>query len=231
MKTYCISDIHGHLDNLKRFTKTLSKNDRVYVLGDVVDKGPKSIECLLFIMNDKRFKLLLGNHDYMMYKYITSLDIETKYMYFNQWFKLNEGEKTFNKFNSLDHKTQDKIIDYLSNLQTGLLVKVKDKSYLLAHADPNAREDIKAKDNPDIVEDIVWRRIYKYDFDFRKEKVIVGHTPVQLLYEDLICKPYFKAETIDKAKVIVIDGGLANVDITKGKLIALCLDDLTYTIY
>lgn len=231
MKTYCISDIHGHLDNLKRFANTLSKNDRVFVLGDVVDKGPKSIECLLYIMNDKRFKLILGNHDYMMYKYISTDDIEIKLVYFNQWFQLNEGEKTFNKFTKLDEKTQDLITDYLSNLKTGLKVKVNGKSFFLSHTDPNASEDLKASDDPSTVEDTVWRRIYKYDFDFRKETVIVGHTPVQLLYEDLVCKPYYEAESIDKAKVIVIDGGLANVDITKGKLIALCLDDLTYKTY
>ena len=40
MKTYCISDIHGHYQNFLAFYETLEEDDLVYVLGDVIDVLP-----------------------------------------------------------------------------------------------------------------------------------------------------------------------------------------------
>ena len=71
MKTYCIADVHGHLDNLYLFVKTLDKDDRVFVLGDAIDKGPMSLGCLQYIMADTRFTMLLGNHEYMMFNLLS----------------------------------------------------------------------------------------------------------------------------------------------------------------
>lgn len=70
MATYCISDIHGHKDELDEML-TLIKfcpQDTLYVLGDVLDKGPKSAECLLWATSaPDNIHFLRGNHEDFAY--------------------------------------------------------------------------------------------------------------------------------------------------------------------
>ena len=52
---YCISDIHGELDLFIKLLKKINfnKNDQLIILGDIIDKGTKSIELseLIFSKN------------------------------------------------------------------------------------------------------------------------------------------------------------------------------------
>ena len=62
--TYVISDIHGQFD---AFQKLLQKiefgyDDEMYILGDVIDRGPRSLECVKWIMEQDNILTLLGNH-------------------------------------------------------------------------------------------------------------------------------------------------------------------------
>ena len=41
----------------------LQPDDRVIAVGDLICKGPKSVELLEFFMNDRRFSSVVGNHD------------------------------------------------------------------------------------------------------------------------------------------------------------------------
>ena len=66
--TYIMSDIHG---NRQRFESVLSqiqlkKADRLYILGDVIDRFPDGIGLLQQIRKMRNARLLLGNHEYMM---------------------------------------------------------------------------------------------------------------------------------------------------------------------
>ena len=72
MSTYVMSDIHGNLDRFEKVLKQidLQDDDKVYILGDVIDRNPYGIEILLRIMEDERFEMLLGNHEYMMLDYL-----------------------------------------------------------------------------------------------------------------------------------------------------------------
>ena len=62
---YCMSDIHGEKD---RFDKMLdlihfSDSDTLYIIGDVIDRGPSGIEILKFIMDHPNIILIMGNHE------------------------------------------------------------------------------------------------------------------------------------------------------------------------
>ena len=72
MSTYVMSDIHGNLDRFEKVLKQidLQDDDKVYILGDVIDRNPYGIEILLRIIEDERFEMLLGNHEYMMLDYL-----------------------------------------------------------------------------------------------------------------------------------------------------------------
>ena len=67
---YVIGDIHGSLESLlKLYEIFIDKNPtKVIFLGDIVDRGPKQLECLIFILALKilephKFFILKGNHE------------------------------------------------------------------------------------------------------------------------------------------------------------------------
>jgi bis(5'-nucleosyl)-tetraphosphatase (symmetrical) len=68
MSDYLIGDVQGCYDALQILLKkshfSLDK-DRLFFLGDVVNRGNKSLETLRFIRNlGDNAKMLLGNHDF-----------------------------------------------------------------------------------------------------------------------------------------------------------------------
>ena len=72
MSTYVISDIHGCFKEFQALLEEIQFNpnqDTLYILGDVIDRGWESLECLRFIMKSKSIHLLRGNHEAMMLDY------------------------------------------------------------------------------------------------------------------------------------------------------------------
>ena len=67
--TYVMSDIHGQFDALMEMMQQIgfSEEDELYILGDVIDRGTKSIECIKWIMEKNNVLTLLGNHEVMLY--------------------------------------------------------------------------------------------------------------------------------------------------------------------
>ncbi|MFX0081441.1 MAG: metallophosphoesterase [Candidatus Hodarchaeota archaeon] len=67
---YIIGDIHGNLDTLLKLIEIINENkpEIVIFLGDIVDRGPKQLECLLIILalkilDSQKYFLLKGNHE------------------------------------------------------------------------------------------------------------------------------------------------------------------------
>ncbi|QCI25901.1 symmetrical bis(5'-nucleosyl)-tetraphosphatase [Buchnera aphidicola] len=67
MSTYLISDIHGHFKQLDLLLKKVSFNpiyDTLLVAGDLIGRGPNSLEVLLYLQSLKeKVIVVLGNHD------------------------------------------------------------------------------------------------------------------------------------------------------------------------
>ena len=63
---YCMSDIHGHYDKYLEMLRKIDfkDSDTLFVLGDVVDRGPSSMEILLDMMCRPNVIPILGNHEY-----------------------------------------------------------------------------------------------------------------------------------------------------------------------
>ena len=64
-KTIVIGDIHGCYDELMELLEKvdLTIEDRVFAVGDLTVKGPKSREVLELFSRDPRFSSVIGNHD------------------------------------------------------------------------------------------------------------------------------------------------------------------------
>ena len=64
--TYLMSDLHGQYDKYRKMLEKIRFGDRddLYVLGDVVDRGPEPMK----ILRDMSLRInvfpILGNHDW-----------------------------------------------------------------------------------------------------------------------------------------------------------------------
>lgn len=71
MKVAIISDIHGNLPALEAVAEDIDKwqPDAVIVDGDVVNRGPSSLECWQFVRERANWQIVLGNHEEYVLKH------------------------------------------------------------------------------------------------------------------------------------------------------------------
>lgn len=65
---YIVGDIHGHYERLMSQLNELNfdfNNDRLFCVGDLIDRGPDSPK-VLSLLSESWFFSLLGNHEYYM---------------------------------------------------------------------------------------------------------------------------------------------------------------------
>ena len=77
MRKIIIGDVHGCLDELKLLIRKceLKKDDHIFFLGDLINKGPYSIEVLEyihFISEIYTVDLILGNHEEKFLRFINN---------------------------------------------------------------------------------------------------------------------------------------------------------------
>jgi putative phosphoesterase len=72
MKIAVLSDIHGNLPALEAVVAHIEKwrPDRVFVAGDIINRGPRSLECLQLVLEKQEqqgWHIIRGNHeDYVL---------------------------------------------------------------------------------------------------------------------------------------------------------------------
>ena len=185
MSTYACSDIHGQYELYKKMLDGIqfSDKDRLFVLGDVIDRGPQSIELLKDIMNRKNVKCLLGNHELMMIDHYRGNVLHDYWCYKN-----NGGDVTKAQFETLSQKEKNKIMHFLYNLRLQVELKIKDTTFLLSHSYfMENKRTIKWKyqyyqDVHEVVWNSPWRMSeYRCSNDYKADKRwhIIGHVPVQ----------------------------------------------------
>jgi len=78
MKTLAIGDIHGRYEALKQVlskSKFDYEHDKLIILGDIVDGGEKTRQCVNELLKIKNKVFILGNHDQWFMKWMDTGDI------------------------------------------------------------------------------------------------------------------------------------------------------------
>lgn len=132
MSIYVMSDIHGLYDRYLQMLELIrfSDEDELYILGDMIDRGPDSIPLLLDMMDRKNVIPFLGNHEWMMLAYLEGM--KTQYGWLTPY---SGGMSTLADFNELDEDVRRAVYEYL-RYETCLVrvLTIKGMDYMLSHA-------------------------------------------------------------------------------------------------
>ena len=96
MGAYAVADLHSCYKQWRQIQSFCKDSDRIFVLGDCIDRGLESLDTLKSVMRDPRTTLLCGNHEDMMRQTLVDyFDGECEYGY--PWF-WNDGYGTFQQW-------------------------------------------------------------------------------------------------------------------------------------
>lgn len=198
---YAVSDIHGCLKTFKKGIEEiieLKKSDILYILGDLVDRGPESKNVIEYIRQKIKegynILMLRGNHEEMM---LQAFDSPTN---FNIGLWMNNGAmttlKSYNK-----HMTDP--LEGIRSIDPGHIQLIRSlpffietDRYIFVHASLNTNADEPFLDT----ESMIWERECKNDFEKTNGKIIIhGHTPFP--------KEDFDLNYMIRERVINIDTG------------------------
>ena len=225
---YCISDIHGEYDKFIEMLNLigLRDEDTLYILGDVLDRGPHPIQTLLKIMEMPNAQFIIGNHEVMAleimkhgFSKIVNADLDDlddiTFHKLLSWYN-NGCSTTVNELLMLSEEQQNAITEYLKESLVYELLELNGQKFLLVHAGI-MNFDPETNINEYALYEFVWARP---DFDqpyFNDAITVIGHTPTPLIDDCDTPGSIFK-----KNNFIDIDCGAS----IGGRLGCLRLDDM-----
>lgn len=189
---YVLSDIHGQYGKYRAMLQTISlrPDDTLYVLGDVVDRGPDPMKVLKDMMSRANVIPILGNHDFMaaycLHFLVKNVTDETvpeldgvRWAALQYWFR-NGGQSTFTGFLGLSPEDRADILEYLDEFSLYGKVSVAGKDYVLVHAGLGNFSPDRPLEN--YMPDELISVHTDYDRPYYPEKyVVTGHTPTQII--------------------------------------------------
>ena len=225
--TYVISDIHGYYDQFMELLDLiqLKDTDTLYVLGDVVDRGPHPIKTLLKLLEMPNVICLVGNHELMALDGLRFLNtqittesvgaIDAELLGNLLDWQQNGSETTIEEFKHLDQEMRRELLSFIMGFSLYEELTVNGQKYLLVHAglgeySPEKRiEDYSLKN-------LVWDRA-DYDTQYFEDTIVItGHTPTQFIDGNPDPGRIYK-----HLNHIAIDCGCGMPD---GRLGAICLE-------
>lgn len=190
-RSFVISDIHGCCKTFKKLLLEvikINKKDKIYCVGDYVDRGQDSKGVIDFILQLRsegyHIHTLRGNHEQMM---LDAIDDERG---FSHWLK-NGGNETLLSFGITSlNKLEKKYLDFLKRTK----FYIETDKYIIVHAGLN----FKIANLFDDKDAMLWTRDKYFDKARIKNKILIhGHTPISFV--DL--------NNQKKSNKINIDGG------------------------
>ena len=225
--TYVIADIHGEYDKFIELLDRirLQDEDTLYILGDVLDRGPHPIKVVLKLMEMPNAFLIAGNHELMALSCLDTLrkeiteasvaEIDDEFVARLMNWQMNGSQTTLDEFDALDPEMQEEVVEYLQDALLYEELSVSGRDYLLVHAGLGNFSPEKPLDDY-TVDELVWERPDYSRAYYPDKYVVTGHTPTAHIRENP--RPYYIYRSNNH---IAIDCGACFPD---GRLAAICLD-------
>lgn len=203
MRKFAIGDVHGRMDKLEDLMKKVSpeEDDTFIFLGDYIDRGPHSkevVDYLLELRKTSKCIFLTGNHEQMLYDYLTPPREDSLYLRNGGASTIESYVKEDKTLNSFLLSTMSKKLssdEYYKQLKVARSKRFQafvrslkshadffdnlawyheDDDYIYVHAGVRAGIELE-KQNRDY---LIWARgEFIYLDTGRSKKVIYGHTP------------------------------------------------------
>lgn len=211
---YCISDIHGHYTEFIKLLDRIkfSKDDELYILGDLCDRGTENLKVLEYVMNNRdNVFCLMGNHDSFLRDWLSGRMDDVLY-----WCKRNGGNTTYYEIKGISNEHKNDILSFISSLPYYKILG----DTVLVHGGIYSRGDngLSIENFMETLdpEDLMWARPDEVWMGYNKGpkgiKFIVGHTPTSCIGGS--------DEIVKRGNTVFIDCGAAY----GGNLACLCID-------
>lgn len=224
---YVMSDIHGCKDEYYKALESIQFNevDTLYVLGDVVDRGPDGIEILQDMMMRPNVIPLIGNHDYMALLMLKKLSVQITEENADSYLTMDDmtsyvnwlsdgGNPTIEAFRKLGADEKEAVLEYLEEFSLYEEIQVEGKEYLLVHAGLEPFVPGKPLEEYELHEMIFEAPDYSKVY-FEDKILVTGHRPT------LSLKGPDKGKILCTNNHIAIDCGC----VYGGKLAVMCLNN------
>ena len=204
---YAMSDLHGCYEKYMKMLEKIdfSENDTLYILGDVVDRGPDGVKILLDLTERINVILLRGNHDdtaLIVLSHLFSKKSKLSEQQLADLIKLwsmDGGDTTMKQFLQCSDKERERAMSVLKYSLIYDEVEVAGKKYFLSHTIPGKEAIMNFSHCK--MEDFLWGEP-EYDKEYCPDKVFVtGHTPTGLI------NPVYKGKIYKSNNHIAIDCG------------------------
>ena len=219
-RVLAIGDIHGMYEKLIKLMDKIhfiSDEDLLIFLGDYIDRGPDSAQCLQYVYDLQHAYpdaviCLMGNHEVMMSSYLMQKRVNYNTViadYADSWLE-NGGFEALKQLDELENDTKNELLRWVENLP----VKYQYQEFFFCHAGVDPELPLTVQNEFDML----WRRQQWWEYYKGVETIVVGHTPVQKVKKQArYAKPLFLQNNI-----IMCDTGAY---MTGGKL--SCVDVLS----
>jgi serine/threonine protein phosphatase 1 len=172
-RDFVVGDIHGHFDLLHEELAYAGFNhhdDRLFSVGDLIDRGPKSLQCLE-LLNQSWFYAVCGNHEQMMIDFVLHNAFPNWRRDYGQWLDNISDEEAKIWATRLD------------DLPVAMTLQCTDYKVGICHAEPAGLDWDKVIKDPDSSKQMMWgRTVLRGEGDLGLVKgidfTVHGHTPV-----------------------------------------------------
>lgn len=145
-KIYCISDIHGRYEKYRAMLAKIDfrADDTLYVLGDVIDRGPDGLKILQDMMARDNVVPIMGDHELNATAFLPGLLEEVTEEsvarmdefgrnLFHEWILYHDGDPTLQVLSELSPEEREDILDYLQKFALYAEVEVDGRFFVLVH--------------------------------------------------------------------------------------------------
>ena len=220
-RLFVMGDLHGKYDKAIDVLSQIDiqDDDLLIMLGDYTDRGRQNIKCenlMLQLYKQDNVRCLMANHELMLIEHmmimahrvvkkilkLKELDALTdeqwdiiidnmkNFTYDGDIYHFNGGSATLDEVNESNIGLFKQYLKTIVKLPKKIQITAGDKDYCIVHAGINPKFDLSEQN----INDLLWIRESFFNHYNGDMVIVIGHTPVQTIFDDNI--PHFRNNII-----------------------------------